>query len=252
MGYKYSFMDNETYGADDINAAISRLTTKGVTVYPTDQNLIDAMNGVISAVATPGVDYNQYSCVVSIENNNIKISPGTVFFENGISMVIDSDGEILPLEYNIYVYLYYDKIRNSCYPCASENIPENNYVLLAYIDETGNIKDMREYATSKLAPNSEIKISTFITDLKYSTDTSPEEVLATINVGYTSYRHVVFSHKSEKLTGYAMLVDDDYSEYVDFCDGSDIRFKKIGPTLQLSVHPHGDFETLTNLKIIVF
>lgn len=252
MGYKYSFMDNETYGADDINAAISRLTTKGVTVYPTDQNLIDAMNGVISAVATPGVDYNQYSCVVSKENKNIKISPGTVFFENGVTMVIDSDGIILPLEYNVYVYLYYDKIKNSCYPCASEDIPENNYVLLAYIDETGNIKDMREYAVSKLAPNSEIKTFSFTCDVSYSTNTPPDEVLATIDVGYTSYRHVVFSQGIKKIGGHVILVDDDFSEYANFCNGSQIRFKKTGPTLELYVYQLEDFATVNDLNITVF
>ena len=252
MSYIYSFMDNETYGADDINATISRLTTKGVTVYPTDQNLIDAMNGVTSAVATPGVDFNQYSCFVSKENNNIKISPGTVFFENGISMVINSDGETLPFKYNTYVYLYYDKIKNSCYPSTSETLPENNYVLLAYIDETGNIKDMREYATSKLAPNSEITIFEFDTDIRYSSTTLPDEVLATFNVGYSSYRHVVFSYATKKLGGHIILVDNDFSEYANFFDGSRIRFRKDGPTLELSIHPHGDFDTIDNLKITVF
>lgn len=252
MGYKYSFCDNETYGTDDINAAISRLTTKGVTVYPTDENLIAAMNGITSEITTPGVDFNQYSCLVSIENESIKISPGTAFFDDGMSIVIDSEGEALPLQYNSYVYLFRDTDRNSCYPVASETLPETGYVLLAYIDESGNVTDKREYAVSKLAPNSEVVPTSFTVTVTYHSYTSPSEVLATINAGYSNFRYLVFKKSSHAIAGYVKLIDDEYTDYEKFYDGSYIAFKKQGQTVYISINPHGDFDTIADLEIILF
>ena len=111
---------------------------------------------------------------------------------------------------------------------------------------------MREYAVSKLAPNSEVTTFTFINTLSYSNTTSPDEILLSLHIGYTSYRHVVFSHPSKKLGGHVILVDDDFSEYSSFYDGSAIRFKKNGSTLEVYVNPQGDFDTITNLNITVF
>lgn len=252
MGYICNFKDNEIYGTDDINAAISRLTTKGVTIYPTDENLINAMNGVTSAVAASGVDYNEYSCLVSIENESIKISPGTAFFEDGMSIVIDSEGYSLPLEYNVYVYLYRDINRNDGYPCVSAELPENNYVLLAYIDEQGGIADKREYAVSKLAPNSAIETLSFFADISYGLRTSPETPLASFNIGYTTYKHVIVTSSKYRICGYLILPENDYSDYAYFYDGSKIRFKKTGTKLELFINPCGDIGEVPNLEIIVF
>jgi len=252
MGFTYSFTDNELYGTDDINAAISRLTTKGVTVYPTDRNLIDAMNTVTAEVAGPGIDFSQYSCLVTTENDNIRIGPGTAFFEDGVSMVIDSEGILLPFEYNSYIYLYRDVVQNNCYPCISEQLPENNFVLLAYTDEQGAVQDRREYATSKLAPNSAVKTFSFFADVTYSTKTSPEKVLASFNVGYTTFSHVIFRKSLYSIAGYLTLPENEYSDYAKFYDGSDIRFRKSGTTLELFVNPRGDLDDVPGLEIIVF
>lgn len=252
MGYKYSFADNAVYGSDDINAAISRLTTKGVTVYPTDENLIDAMNDITSEVATSGVDFNKYSCLVTIEDENIKISAGTAFFDDGMSIVIDSDGVTLALEYNVYVYLLRDVNRNSCYPCVSAELPESGYVLLAYIDESGNITDKREYAVSKLAPNTEANPAVFSITLEYHTYTQYDQVLATINAGYSNFRYVVFKHINLGFGGYVKLVDNDYSIYSAFYSGTYIRFKKTGQKLEIFMDTRNHTYTIDNLEILLF
>ena len=61
MSLKKSFMDNEIYGADDINFALSRLTTQGVSLfkYNDGDNPLVSLNNALAEMASPGVDlYN--------------------------------------------------------------------------------------------------------------------------------------------------------------------------------------------------
>ena len=251
MGYTYSFVDNEVYGTDDINAAISRLTTAGVAVYPTDETLINAMNSVTAQAASEGIEFSAKSCLVSVEDEDIKISAGTAFFEDGVSMVIDSEGTTLPLETGVYVYLFRDVNRNSCYPCVSKELPESGYILLAEIDENGSVTDKRTYAASKLAPNSAPQLSAYSMKIVYYPSTSPDEAVATLDAGYSAFTHLFFRHKEKSLAGVCDLAEGDYSEYVWFCDGSEVRFKKIGPKVEVYVLPHGDYAALNNVEIFL-
>ena len=252
MGYSYSFIDNETYGTDHINKAFSRLTTKGITPYPTDENLINAMNGITSEITTSGVDFDSFHCKVTLDRDTINISPGTVFFEDGVSMLIDEDGISLPYQSGVYVYLYRDINTNSCYPATSKNLPELNYVPLAYIDIDGNIKDIRIYAKSKLCPNSEVVPLKTTKTVTFDTHHTGTEVLGTINVGYNNFRYLVFRDKSHKLCSIVELVENDYSEYSDFDRYTYIRFMKKAQSIDIFVKTNGHYGTVEDLEIFIF
>lgn len=237
MGYTYTFADNETYGVDDINAAVSRLTTSGVTVCPTDGNLIAALNGVTAAMATQGVDFDSYSCLVSVENEKIKISPGTAFFEDGKCIVIDTEGAELSLEKEVYVYLFEDINQNSCYPCAAAELPESRYVLLAYINADGTVADKRTYAVSKLAPNSAVVPKSYPVTLHYSPPISQDDVLLTLDTGFSNFGNVIY--KNVTYTGYTALEEGKISGYVSLWDGDYVRFRKVGQKLEFYVRTNG-------------
>ena len=252
MGYSYSFIDNDTYGTDDINKAFSRLTTKGITPYPTDQNLINAMNNITSDITESGVDFDSFHCKVSIDGDTINISPGTVFFEDGVSMVIDEEGTSLPLQSGVHVYLYRDINENSCYPALSENLPESNCVPLAYIDNARNIKDIRIYAKSKLCPNSQIVPFYTKETVDFDTIDTGVEILNTINVGYNNFRYLVFRHKSLGLCDIVELVENDYSEYSKFARYSYIRFMKKSQSVDIFVKSNGHYSTVEDVEFYIF
>lgn len=233
MGYSFSFADNEIYGAEDINAAISRLTTSGVTICPTDGNLIAAMNAVTGEVTSAGVSFDSYCCKVTVKNDKINISPGTVFFDDGVSMVIDEDGTELELQKEAYVYLYEDVHKNSCYPCVSSELPENKYVLLAYINKYGAVQDKRTYATSKLAQNSPVVPNKFSVTLRFGYVISDETPAAQIDVGYSNFTNVMF--KNIVTAGYAELIEGNVTEEQLLMETYYIRFEKLGSVLNIYV-----------------
>lgn len=252
MGYSYSFIDNEIYGTDHINKAFSRLTTQGITPYPTDENLINAMNEATASITQSGVDFDAFHCKVSVNGDYLFISPGTVFFEDGVSMVIDEDGATLPYQSDVYVYLYHDINQNSCYPATSKNLPESNYVPLAYIDNTGKIQDIRIFAKSKLAPNSEVvPLSTSIT-VEFDTHHIGTEVLGTVNVGYNNFRYLIFRQKQQDLCNIVELSENNYTEYSDFARYSYIRFMKRGQSVDIFVKSNGHYSTVENVEIYIF
>ena len=252
MGYSYSFIDNQTYGTEDINKAFSRLTTKGITPYPTDENLINAMNTITSEITESGIDFDSYHCRVSIVGDTINISSGTAFFENGVSMVIDEDGATLPYQPEVYVYLYHDINLNSCYPTSSETLPESNYVPLAYIDNTGNIKDIRIFAKSKLLTNSQVVPFQTKIDVDFDTFHTGVEVLNTINVGYNNFSYLVFHDKARTLCNILELKENDYSDYSDFERYSYIRFMKRAQEVDVFVKSNGHYSTVEGLEIYIF
>lgn len=230
MGYSFSFADNEIYGAEDINAAISRLTTAGVTICPTDGNLIAAMNGVTAAVAEAGVDFDQYSCKVTADDEKIRISPGTAFFDDGMCMVIDTDGAELELKKEAYVYLFEDIHKNRCYPCVSSELPEDKYVLLAYINQYGGVQDKRTYATSKLVQNSPVVPKKYTVTLRYGQVIPEDKPAGELEAGFSNFTNVVF--KNAVFSGYVALNEGDFSEEQNLLDRYYIKFKKIGTKLE--------------------
>jgi len=157
MSYKYSFADNEIYSANDLNAITKRLVTAGVEDSFSDGVAynVSRFNEAGKLLYTSGVV--PQTCrtlkVQSAGENKILINPGVAFFNDGSVIEVEAGGETLEFVIGLknYVYLKNDLLNtNMCCPCCTTDEPSGDYVLLAEIDEEGNISDKRTYAKGKL------------------------------------------------------------------------------------------------------
>lgn len=157
MAYKYSFCDNESYGAEDINNITKRLVTAGVEdafVDGVPYNL-KKINEAGSVLYTPGTVAEDIN-TLRVENQGdgtVLINPGTAFFADGAVMEISEGGHSLsiPSGEKSYVYLMNDLANsNACYPACTTEVPTGDYVMLAEISADGTVLDKRTYAMGKL------------------------------------------------------------------------------------------------------
>ncbi len=156
MSYKFTFANNDTYGAEDLNAVTARLVSSGVADSFEDgvpYNL-SALNDMGTILYTDGVvPESTENLRVTLKDNEILIAPGTAFFKDGAVMEITDGGHTIPYTpgTQLYVYLYNDlKKSNRCYPAAENLMPEGDFVLLAEIGADGSVTDRRTYAKGKL------------------------------------------------------------------------------------------------------
>ncbi len=157
MAYKYSFADNEAYGASDINAITKRLVTSGIEDSFADGVAynVSNLNEMGKVIYTQGVVPE--SCltlkVVAASDGKILINPGLAFFADGSVIEIVDGGEEMSYVTGAinYVYLKNDLLNmNVSYPYCGTEAPEGDYVMLAEISENGAITDKRTYARGKL------------------------------------------------------------------------------------------------------
>lgn len=165
MGKKVYFLDSveqsdgnydNTYGVDDVNAIVSNLVGAGIAPFPSgDTYDVSELNSLTSALVAEGTSLDGLK--VSFADNKIHIAQGIGYFENGATIVVDSDGE--ELDYNVaetlYVYAEYNQALNTCGFHTSESEPVSSagiYVLvLATIAVDGTVTDKRVFAQSKVA-----------------------------------------------------------------------------------------------------
>lgn len=165
MGKKVLFLDSvlkedgaysNQYGVDDINAIVSNLTGVGIAPFPSgDTYDVSELNTLTQALVAEGTSLDGLK--VSFADNKIHIAQGIGYFENGATIVVDSDGE--ELDYNVaetlYVYAEYNQALNTCGFYTSESEPVSStgiYVLLlATIAANGTVTDKRKFAQSKVA-----------------------------------------------------------------------------------------------------
>lgn len=154
MSYKSSFLDNEVYGAEDVSAAFSRLITSGVLPYPEGETVVDSLNEMTSELVDSGVSGFD-GLEVSRTETGAMVGQGTAFFESGVTVVVDSEGATVDFEKEtaIYIYFIYQPDFNSVLLKATEELPDGDTVVLAYIDADGNLVDKRSYATAKMIVN---------------------------------------------------------------------------------------------------
>ena len=128
MSYTYDFMDNVTYGTDDVNKIRSTLMTKGV--IPESAN----------------------SCkVIANGSGSIKIQPGQAVFANGARIEITADETLSYTSGSTnYVYFEYSSTLNKCEPKVSTTSPASDKIKLATISSTGAITDTREMSNLKV------------------------------------------------------------------------------------------------------
>ena len=198
MAYNFSFKDNETYGAEDINNITKRLVTSGVSdVFEngTPYNLL-ALNDLGAVLYTSGaVPETVNSLKVSrLTEDKLLINPGMAFFADGAVFEVLAGGEEIACSTSAkqYVYLKNDLINsNVCYPACTIEAPTGDYVLLAEINENGEITDKRTYAKGKLpgySSNSNYVMK--IEDTVYF-ENSSSTVTKTYNIGSNKYNFIL-------------------------------------------------------------
>lgn len=157
MAYNYSFADNEIYSANDLNAITKRLITTGIEDSFSDGVAynVSRFNEQGNLLYTSGVVPENCLTlkVVHDGEDKILINPGVAFFADGAVIEVEEGGESLSFVNGAknYVYLKNDlHNKNVCMPVCTTEEPTGDFVLLAEIDENGNISDKRVYAKGKL------------------------------------------------------------------------------------------------------
>lgn len=203
MSYKFSFADNTTYDAADINAITKRLVTSGIE----DDFFVDGVAYNVSSFNEAGkllytsgaVPESCFSLKVeNIGDDKILINPGKAFFNDGAVIEIELGGETLSYVSGSknYVYLKNDLINtNRCYPCCALVEPDGDFVMLAEIDEKGVVTDKRTYAQGRLPGYQSVAGNVLVIDEKLTrtveTAGKTHTGSATFDIGNNNYEYIL-------------------------------------------------------------
>lgn len=153
MAIKYSFVDSETYGTEDINDIARSLVGAGVAPFiAKDSYNVSDLNVLTSALVGAGAQLDGCKCMQT--GNAVTVSQGIIYFESGVTLTVDSLGYTVELTSNTagYIYAYYSPTLQKADILFAEELPaDGEYVLLAEISEAGAITDKRIFAQSKVA-----------------------------------------------------------------------------------------------------
>ena len=262
MSIKCSFMDNQVYGAEDINLIFSKLTTQGVSLFAYDDgdNPLLSLNQAVSSFVNPGIEmYNNDSCKVIYDNENsaFKIMCGSAFMNDGSSIAINSEPyDITNLvselretcSGNIYVFFKRNTTQNSIDILVSDSQEDATGELcvpLAYISSDNTVADLRKIAVSKIAPctGNIIKDVTFTSSYINPSHEGMERLRGTIpNVFPGATRVCVVQYIDGQIYRVAFLNiqnvagdDEEEIEYTlfDSHDNLYFAFNRVGTDLQI-------------------
>lgn len=197
MAYKYSFADNETYGAEDMNKMVGRLVSGGVSDPFSDGTPynLSSFNSAGALLYTSGAVPETVNTlkVSPAQEGKVLINPGTAYFNDGSLIDITAGGHSLSFTAGVknYVYLKNDLASsNTSYPVCSPTAPTGDFVPLAEISEAGEITDVRTYAKGKVPGYASSALYTMkIADTVAVTDGQPEN--KTYQLGNNSYRYLM-------------------------------------------------------------
>lgn len=153
MAITYSFIDNETYGTDDINAITASLTGAGVAPFTSKSSYTAAdLNGLTSAITGGGA--NLGGCLCTKSGTTVTVSEGIIFFENGARLTVDSDGYTVTVPESTagVIYACFNNSTQTADILFAQTLPTSGYIVkLAAVSATGVLTDCRTYARSKVA-----------------------------------------------------------------------------------------------------
>ncbi len=158
MGFKYSFIDSEVYGTEDVNAITSSLVGAGVAPFlAADSYSVSDLNALTSAIAEPGAELGGCKCTGVYSESaliGVKVSKGIIYFESGVRLAVDEEGFSLAMTESTagFVYAHFSpSLQLAKIEFAAALPTDGECVLLARIDENGRVWDERTFARSKIA-----------------------------------------------------------------------------------------------------
>lgn len=200
MGIKKYFLDNEIYGADDVNAVFSHIVTGGVSTFDGTKSFTGEINDAMRETLGEGADtYNPDSCLVAYEDGVCRVKSGVCFMPNGMCLEVDSAGFELSVtggeEY--YVYAEYSETENDLSIKASQTQSENLSVPLAFINKDGTVEDRRQFASAKVGISSSNIYKDFTLSVNYSeTYEKALENKCVYDAGFAGFKFVYAEHTS--------------------------------------------------------
>lgn len=190
MGYVCNFLSNQTYTADDVNKAFSRLTTQGVSLFSdTGQPLAD-LNTATANLVGSGVElYNLDACkVIKTGADAYKVMPGTAFMPQGQAITVDAEGySFTASEGTAYSVIMFAAANTGVITARAGDLPSNS-ILLATISADGTVTDRRTYAKTKVAPATANIVIEKQTGQFSMNRTDYESV--NVDVGYSAFSYV--------------------------------------------------------------
>lgn len=245
MAYKYSFLDNETYGVSDINRAFSAMTSAGVLPYTQTSTIAADFDAAAAATFIEGVGYFGESLrVYKTDNTHIFINNGNAIFASGAMIFVDSDGislEFTPDSVN-YVYIEHNDNLNYIQPKVSLSAPPQGAIPLATISQDGIITDTRTFGMTRYIPNSANVYKTFECPL-IRNGSSFE---GTVDIGSTVFTRIIIDdvvirslHCMASSKNTALLIEGQTLhfgwEYTSGGNDFNINVTKNGTVLSLSI-----------------
>lgn len=247
--YTAFFANNKTYGADDINTVLSRLTTQGVSLYnDTGAPLMD-LDTAMSNLVSNGADmYDANSCkVVSLGSGKFKISKGTYWMPSGACVVFDSDGYTFESDYTTAAgtkgtvcYVYLKQGGESATVANDVNVvatgeADSDAELLATISSSGAVTDKRAFAQAKLAVPTTNIVQTGSATFVGQTGV---ELIQTITPKFPGFTYIYGLYCESNSDGYKVpiLLTDEFQLF-NYRDSTLFYARKVGVNLQIK--PHG-------------
>lgn len=253
MAMKTYFVNNQTYGADDLNTVLSRLTTQGVSLYNDTGSTLADLNTSLSGWIDSGVDmYDMNSCrVVSVGNGNFKISKGCCWMPSGACAIFDNDGYIFEPDFTnltkAYVYLRQggDDTSGATNEINvifnSEKWVEGSDMPLAVVYPSGAVTDSRVFAKAKIGVPTTNIVQTF--SVKFSIESGADSVYCEkeIVLPFSGYSYILYPHNfagySEDNRLFAYKLADEYgSEKIAAAYKFLVYAKRVGESLWLKAN----------------
>ena len=226
MAVNILFLDNETYGAADVNKAFSRLTTQGVSLFNDAGAPLTDLNTAVSNLVESGVElYNMDACKVINNEGTYQIMPGTAWMADGSCITISDEPYHLDVTSGAEQHVYFQRNigMNTIDIVVSGTNPPEDALLIAKISAGGVVTDKRTFAVTKVAPVT-ANIVKEIDAPKIAVDSSYRSVK--IDTGFAAYSHVQIVH-AQKLNLTNGSVDLGH-EFITLENGAEITFKAFG------------------------
>lgn len=222
MGYKCTFMDNEVYYAEDVNAMFANLTSEGVALRDSG-NTLSNLNEAVSEVVSEGVASFPDSCKLTVTDGVYKIGEGVCFMPDGSVITFDENGYVVsPIaEVTSYVYIKRNDTMNTIDVIVSDAEGDADSVPIARIEADGTIFDTRKYSRAKVKLDQAAQIENFKGTIIGSYNGTETTV---IDVGRSDFTRIILNNIKFNDGTKDYTVVPSYHNVVEIKDGEEITF----------------------------